>query len=1053
MHRILHAFCLFLLPMLISAQTTVVDVVVDSPDHTILETAVIEAGLAGTLSGPGPFTVFAPTDDAFNALPAGTIDALLADPQGALTDILTYHVLGADVRSTDLVDGQTAVTLNGKEITVTINADGVFINDAQVTMADIPADNGVVHVIDAVLIPPTTTVVDVVVDSPDHTILEAAVLAADLAGTLSGDGPFTVFAPTDDAFNALPDGTIDALLADPQGALTDILTYHVLGADVRSTDLVDGQTAVTLNGKEITVTINSDGVFINDAQVTMADIVTDNGVVHVIDAVLIPPTTTVVDVVVDSPDHTILEAAVLAADLAGTLSGDGPFTVFAPTDDAFNALPDGTIDALLADPQGALTDILTYHVLGADVRSTDLVDGQTAVTLNGKEITVTINADGVFINDAQVTMADIETDNGVVHVIDAVLIPPTTTVVDVVVDSPDHTILEAAVLAADLVGTLSGDGPFTVFAPTDDAFNALPDGTIDALLADPQGALTDILTYHVLGADVRSTDLVDGQTAVTLNGKEITVTINNDGVFINDAQVTMADIVTDNGVIHVIDAVLIPPTTTVVDVIVDSPDHTILEAAVLAADLAGTLSGDGPFTVFAPTDDAFNALPDGTIDALLADPQGALTDILTYHVLGADVRSTDLVDGQTAVTLNGKEITVTINNDGVFINDAQVTVADIEADNGVVHVIDAVLTPPPVTVVDIIAESPVHNTLEAAIDAAGLAETLNGPGTFTVFAPTDAAFDALPDGTLDALLADPQGLLTDILTYHVVPGSAASGNLADGQIITTVNGKDITVTVNSDGIFINDAQVVFADILADNGVVHVIDAILIPPTTTVVDVIVNSPDHNTLEAAVIAADLAETLGGEGPFTVFAPTDAAFNALPDGTLDDLLADPSGLLTDILLYHVVGAEVLSTDLVDGQTAMTLNGQDITVTINMDGVFINDAQVTVADILTDNGVVHVIDAVLIPETSSTEEFENGFAAMNIYPNPVADILNVETSSLDLNDAVFRVYDLTGRVMKTVKENTETFNINVSDLENGVYLLEYLNSGKRYQKRFVKL
>jgi len=416
---------------------------------------------------------------------------------------------------------------------------------------------------------------------------------------------------------------------------------------------------------------------------------------------------TVVDVVVNSEEHTTLEAAVLAAGLAETLSGDGPFTVFAPTDAAFAALPEGTIDTLLADPTGDLTQILLNHVIGATVLSSDLSDGQTATTLNGTDITVTISDNGVFINDAQVTVADITAENGVVHVIDAILLPPPAkpaSVVDVIVNSEDHTTLEAAVLAAGLAETLSGDGPFTVFAPTDAAFAALPEGTIDTLLADPTGDLTQILLYHVIGATVLSGDLSDGQTATTLNGADITVIINDNGVFINDAQVTVADVETDNGVVHVIDAVLSPPPAkpaSVVDVIVNSEDHTTLEAAVLAAGLAETLSGDGPFTVFAPTDAAFAALPEGTIDTLLADPTGQLTQILLYHVVGATVLSSDLSDGQTATTLNGTDITVTINDDGVFINDAKVTVADVETDNGVVHVIDAVLLPTMVSIIDV----------------------------------------------------------------------------------------------------------------------------------------------------------------------------------------------------------------------------------------------------------------------------------------------------------------------------------------------------------------
>ncbi|MCH1575888.1 MAG: fasciclin domain-containing protein [Flavobacteriales bacterium] len=274
-----------------------------------------------------------------------------------------------------------------------------------------------------------TTVVDVIVNSSVHNLLEVAVIEADLAGTLSGEGPFTVFAPTDDAFLTLA-GALNAsaedLLALPE--LADILLYHVVGAQVLSTDLADGATATTLLGEDVTVTINDDGIFINDAQVTVADIVTDNGVVHVIDAVLlVPEPYTVVDVIVNSDVHTLLEAAVIQADLAGTLSGEGPFTVFAPTDDAFLALA-GALNAsaedLLALPE--LADILLYHVIGAQVLSTDLADGATATTLLGEDVEVSIECDGsIFINDAQVTVADIVTDNGVVHVIDAVLLPPT----------------------------------------------------------------------------------------------------------------------------------------------------------------------------------------------------------------------------------------------------------------------------------------------------------------------------------------------------------------------------------------------------------------------------------------------------------------------------------------------------------------------------------------------------------------------------------------------------------------------------------------------------
>jgi uncharacterized surface protein with fasciclin (FAS1) repeats len=339
------------------------------------------------------------------------------------------------------------------------------------------------------------------------------------------------------------------------------------------------------------------------------------------------------------------------------------------------------------------------------------------------------------------------------------------------------------------------------------------------------------------------------------------------------------------------------------------------------------------------------------------------------------------------------------------------------------------------SVVDIIVNSADHDTLEAAVIAAELADDLSGPGPFTVFAPTDAAFAALPSGTIETLLTDPTGTLAQILLYHVVSGQALSTDLTDGQTITTLLGEDITVTIGMNGVMINNATVVVADITATNGVVHVIDAVLLPPapqpTTTVVDVIVNSDVHNTLEAAVVAAGLVETLSGTGPFTVFAPTDAAFAALPAGTVETLLADPTGTLTQILLYHVVGAQALSTDLTNGQTVVTLQGQAVTVTINAEGVFINNAQVTVADIVTDNGVIHVIDAVLVPQqpnsVSNTETVK-----LNI-PNPVMENINIPSTG----NSNVQIFTTSGQVVYSQNFNG-SIDIDTRNLTSGIYLLQ---------------
>jgi uncharacterized surface protein with fasciclin (FAS1) repeats len=630
------------------------------------------------------------------------------------------------------------------------------------------------------------------------------------------------------------------------------------------------------------------------------------------------------------------------------------------------------------------------------------------------------------------------------------------TILDVVVNSENHNTLEAAVVAADLGGALSADGNMTLFAPTDEAFAALPAGTVDALLADPSGDLTQVLLYHVVGAEAFSNSLSDGQMVTTLQGQDITVTITGGMVYINNAMVTVADIDATNGVVHVIDAVLLPefPTNTVVDIIVNSEVHTTLETAVIAAGLVETLSGAGPFTVFAPTDDAFAALPAGTIDALLADPNGLLTEILFYHVVSGTALSTDLSDQQEIVTLNGLPVTVTINGDGVFINDAQVIIADLIADNGVVHVIDAVLIPTeptPTTVFDIIANSEVHTILEAGLVAAGLDQDLTLGGPFTVFAPTDAAFEALPAGALDALLADPSGELTSILLYHVLSGTVLSTDLSDGQTATTLLGDDITVTINGDGVFINDAQVIIADLVADNGVVHVIDAILtqpVPVPATVWDIIVNSPDHTVLETAVLAVGLDDELSSAGPFTVFAPTDDAFAALPAGTITSLLANPT-LLTSILLYHVASGSVLSGDLSDGQSIETLQGQSVGITINGSTVNVNDATVVVADLVAENGVVHVIDGVLSLPVGITETEE---VAASVYPNPSTDQLTI-TLSNEKDFSNFQIIDFTGKIVEQGTMNSMMKTIDISNLAAGNYVVRVIGNTSNVNINFVKL
>jgi len=409
----------------------------------------------------------------------------------------------------------------------------------------------------------------------------------------------------------------------------------------------------------------------------------------------------------------------------------------------------------------------------------------------------------------------------------------TQTIVDIAVADGRFQTLVAALGAADLVGTLSGEGPFTVFAPTDEAFAKLPEGTVEALLNDIP-ALTDILLYHVVSGEVLAEQVVTLEEAQTALGENVSIRVEDGNVYINDSMVIITDIVADNGVIHVIDSVLLPPAEeeslgSIVDIAVADGRFQTLVAAVQAAGLADTLSGEGPFTVFAPTDDAFAKLPEGTVEALLADIP-TLTDILLYHVLSGEVLAEEVISLNSAKALNEKFVEIEVMGGMVYVNDAQVIITDIQADNGVIHVIDTVLLPAESqgSIVDIAVADGRFQTLVAAVQAAGLAETLSSEGLFTVFAPTDDAFAKLPEGTVEALLADIPAL-TDILLYHVVPGKVMAEEVLALEEAGTLLGENVSIRVEDGNVYINDAMVIITDIVADNGVIHVIDTVLLPP--------------------------------------------------------------------------------------------------------------------------------------------------------------------------------------------------------------------------------
>ena len=825
--------------------------------HDSLVAALTHADLVTTLSGDGPFTVFAPTDDAFaNAgIDLSTFDT--DEENATLIDILTYHVVSGDVRSTDLTDGMTADALNTDKLLFDVGPNGVMVNGASVTTADVVSSNGVIHVIDKVLTPPQDIYVDGgMMSEPYYEFYTDSYGQQKISSlNLSYNYKFQrLNSATSHPFYVSDNGY--------EGVSTDAIT--ITG---------DGSASSGISGSESFTLFFHDDFAVDDALNYYCTV--HSNMISQFNLLPRPiqPLDNIPTIASSTGVHSSLVAALAKADLVTTLEGTGPFTVFAPTDDAFTAAGFDLSAYESTEEISLLADILTYHVVSGSVLSTDLTDGMVAPALNGDNLSFTIDSTGVMVNDANVINPDVVASNGIIHVVDKVLMPPVELVdiPSVAQSTQIHTALVAALSKADLVTTLQGDGPFTVFAPTDDAFNA---AGIDLTTYDtPEeiAALADILTYHVLSGAVKSTDLTDGMTAEAVNGDELSFSVNTDGVMVNDANVVSADVIASNGVVHVIDAVLMPPEDEepadpdITQVAAGTGVHTALVAALSKANLVTTLQTDGPFTVFAPTDDAF-ATAGIDLDNFESDEEIAvLADILLFHVASGYVTSSEIVDGMTLTMANDDNVTFSLVNGSVMLGGATVTAADVVASNGIIHVIDSVLMPPEDIgdITEVASSTGIHTSLVEALVKAELVTTLQGAGPFTVFAPTDQAFiDAGID--LNAFETDDEiATLVDILTYHVVSGEVLSSSLSDGMTVTMLNGDEASVSISEGVVTINDATVVSADVATSNGVIHVIDKVLMPPVeepTIVCDYTVGiSAGGLEFSPAAITIDVGDTV--------------------------------------------------------------------------------------------------------------------------------------------------------------------------------------------------
>ncbi|KFO19200.1 transforming growth factor-beta-induced protein ig-h3 isoform X2 [Fukomys damarensis] len=504
------------------------------------------------MEGPGSFTIFAPSNEAWASLPAEVLDSLVSNVNIELLNALRYHMVDRRVLTDELKHGMALTSMyQNSNIQIHHYPNGIVtVNCARLLKADHHATNGVVHLIDKVISTITNNIQQIIEIEDTFETLRAAVAASGLNTLLEGDGQFTLLAPTNEAFEKIPAETLNRILGDPE-ALRDLLNNHILKSAMCAEAIVAGLSMETLEGTTLEVGCSGDMLTINGkAIISNKDILATNGVIHFIDELLIPDSAkTLSELAVESDVSTVTDL-LRQAGLSTHLSGNEQLTLLAPLNSVFK---DGAprIDA-------QMKNLLLNHIVKGKVASKDLYRGQTLDTLGGKKLRVFVYRNSLCIENSCIAAHDKKGRYGTLFTMDRMLTPPMGTVMDVLKGDNRFSMLVAAIQSAGLTETLNREGVYTVFAPTNEAFQAMPPEELNKLLGNAK-ELANILKYHI-GDDI----LVSGGIGAlvrlkSLQGDKLEVSSKNNIVSVNKEPVAETDIMATNGVVYAITSVLQPP--------------------------------------------------------------------------------------------------------------------------------------------------------------------------------------------------------------------------------------------------------------------------------------------------------------------------------------------------------------------------------------------------------------------------------------------------------------------------------------------------------------
>ncbi|GAA5511536.1 hypothetical protein Dcar01_00247 [Deinococcus carri] len=814
---------------------SIAQIVMTDPQFSTLRTAVEAAGLTQALMG-GQYTLFAPTNAAFAKLPSDTLAQVLNDPD-MLGSVLLYHVVPGKVTARQVMGVKNIKTSQGANLAVRMNGSRVMVGSANVTRADITACNGVIHVIDAVLVPPAMMATAPMPMTP---------APAPTATTPAPAAPAPA-APT------APMGTdISRIPALPLSGATvsgSTVGTTITGTTTTGTTMTTGTaaTSTTTTGTATTATTTTDTT--TGTATDTATATTDTTA----QATTTVQENTLYDVIVADDRFSTFRDLLSDAGLTETLT-DGDYTIFAPTNEAFDALPEGTLATLEANPE-LLRQVLSYHIVQGRVSAGQLASGTSLNAMAGGALPTSMNGNMQMIGTAGVTGTVTTASNGTIYVINQVLMPP---------------------------------GLTLPAATTETSTSTTPADTSTA--ATGTATTTTTTTATVTTATPATTTPATGTaTATTTTTPPVTGSTSTSGT-------TSAN------------------NTTLATLIASDPRFTTLAQLVRQAGLADTLAS-GEYTIFAPTNEAFNKVAPADLAALSADP-ARLRQVLLYHVVQGRITGTALAGSPQLTSVQGGALTLTRSNnpERTMIGNAIITGgSSIDTGNGTLYVIDTVLMPAGMT------------SSSTAAPATTAATTTTTPAAGTSTTTTTPATGTAATGTT---------------TTTPATGTATTGTTTTtGTAAMTTTTPPVTGSTSTSGTT-----------SANN--------------TTLATLIASDPRFTTLAQLVRQAGLADTLAS-GEYTIFAPTNEAFNKVAPADLTALSADPARL-RQVLLYHVVQGRITGTALASSPQLTSVQGGALalTRTNNPERNMIGNAIITGgSSIDTGNGTLYVIDTVLMP------------------------------------------------------------------------------------------